>query len=474
MSSIFTTIWGYAYTLVAFFAALGILVLVHEWGHYIVAKLSGVWVEKFSIGFGPKIIGFSKNGTDYRIAPIPLGGYVKLYGQDPLEEAEGDLKKAEEIAKDPRSFHSKSLGKKLATVMAGPIMNFVLCLILMPLVYMIGIPQPKFMEEKPVVMDVLLDSPAALAGLKTGDEILEFGGSPVKNWQDLSKEIAIHPEETLTLKILREGQAQEVSVTITKDPDLDQPLGFLGIEPRYFFANEPIIDKVTEDSPAAAAGLKTGDKVVRLDGKEIKYWSLMTKQIQKSEGRPLEITVLRDGAEKTVTATPIENEQNKSWMLGIQLKIDESLFAKKRFGFLESLAMGTQRNIEFFGDTVKILSRLFTGNLSPKFLGGPIQIAQQTSAKAKEGLGEFLLLVSFLSMQLGILNLLPIPVLDGGHVVFMLIEALRRRPISPRVRHVSTQVGLAMLLGLMGIALFNDFNSIFHFSKLIESVTGKF
>lgn len=474
MNDIFTTIWGYVYTLIAFFAALGILVLVHEWGHYIVAKLSGVWVEKFSIGFGPKILGFSKNGTDYRIAPIPLGGYVKLYGQDPLEEAEGDHKKADEIAKDPRSFHSKSMGKKLATVMAGPIMNFVLCLILMPLVYMIGIPQPKIMEDKPVVMDVLPDSPAAAVGLKSGDEILEFNGAPVKNWQDLSKEIAIHPEETVTLKFARQGQVEEVKVTTIKDPDMGQPIGFLGLEPRYFFANEPIIDKVTEGSPAATAGLKAGDKVVRLDGNDIKYWSLMTKQIQKSEGRPLAITVLRDGSETTVTATPVENEQNKSWMLGIQLRVDESLFAKKRFGFIAAVTMGTERNMEFFADTVKILGRLFTGNLSPKFLGGPIHIAQQTSAKAKEGLGEFLLLVSFLSMQLGILNLLPIPVLDGGHVIFILIEALRRRPISPRVRQVSTQVGLVMLLGLMGIALFNDFNSIFHFSKLIEAVTGKF
>ena len=193
-------------TVIIFIIALSILVFVHEWGHFIVAKTSGVRVDVFSIGFGPKILGFTWHGTEYRIAPFPFGGYVKIYGQEPLEEAEGDVAKAEEIARDPESFHSKSIFKKLATVFAGPFMNIVLCFAILPFVFMIGKIQPKILDQKAIVIDVEKDSPAALVGLQAGDEILTLEGSEISNWGDLLLQVSLHPDAKVTLSFKRNGK----------------------------------------------------------------------------------------------------------------------------------------------------------------------------------------------------------------------------------------------------------------------------
>lgn len=459
---------------IPFLTALGILVAVHEWGHYIVAKISGVWVEKFSLGFGPKIIGFHKNGTDYRIAPIPLGGYVKLYGQDPWEEAEGDAAKAEQIAKDPRAFHSKPMSRKLATVLAGPMMNLVLCLLIMPVVFMVGRLQPKILDEPPVVIGVNQDSPAMAGGLKKGDRILSFDGVATPTWQELLLQIALHPDETVTVVYERDGQKSDVTLAETQDKTKSQVTGWIGVEPFDFYANEPLIDTVSAGSPAQTAGFKPGDRIAAVDGTSVEYWTDLTEAVRKSEGRVLSVTVLRDGAETALSVTPSYNADSKSWLIGVTKRMNLDDFTKKRHGLIESVKLGVQENLKLLNLTLDVVRRLFTGDLSYKALGGPLQIAKATSSAAESGFGEFLYLLSFLSLQLGVLNLLPVPVLDGGHVVFMLIEAARRKPISPRVRQVSTQVGLAMLLGLMLLVTFNDINSVFGFGNIFKSIKGLF
>lgn len=462
-----------------FLIALGILVAVHEWGHYIVAKLSGVWVEKFSLGFGPKIIGFHKNGTDYRIAPIPLGGYVKLYGQDPWEEAGGDAKKAEEIANDPRAFHSKPMSRKLATVLAGPMMNLVLCLLIMPVVFMVGRLQPKILDQAPVVIGVSKDSPAVAAGLQKGDRILSFDGVATPTWQELLLQIALHPDENVKVAYEREGKKTEVTLAETTDKTKSQVTGWVGIEPFDFYANEPLIDTVNTNSPAAAAGLKAGDRIVSIDGTPVEYWTDLTKAVQKSEGKALSVTVARDGAENALTVTPMLNADANTqgggvWIIGVTKRMNLDDFVKKRHGLIDAFKLGFKENLKLLGLTLDVVKRLFTGDLSYKALGGPLQIAKATSSAAESGFGEFLYLLSFLSLQLGVLNLLPVPVLDGGHVVFMLLEAARRKPLSPRVRQVSTQIGLVMLLGLMVLVTFNDISSIIGFGNIFKSITGLF
>lgn len=461
-------------TILTFFVALGILVLVHEWGHYIVAKLSGVWVEKFSIGFGPKIIGFHKNGTDYRLAPIPLGGYVKLYGQDPLEEAEGDEKKAAEIANDPRAFHSKPFLSKLATVLAGPVMNFVLCLFIMPLVFMIGRLQPKILDQPPVLLGVEQNSPAASSGLLKGDLILAMNDEKIDTWQNFLTQIALHPNQNVTLEYYRAGQKKSVTLQSTEDKSRKQTSGYLGVEPFGFFANEPMIDSVLPNSPAAKAGMQSGDRVVKINSTDVETWSVMTDLVQKNGQNPMDVLLLRNGAEAKVTLSPEYSEETKTFLVGITKKMNPDDFVKKRYGFLESIQLGTAENFKLLSLTVDIVKRLFTGSLSYKSLGGPIQIAKATSAAAESGMGEFIYLLAFLSLQLGVLNLLPIPVLDGGHVVFIVVEALRRKPLSPKFRQISMQIGMAMLLGLMLVVTFNDINTTWGFANIFSSLKNLF
>ena len=461
-------------TILTFFAALGILVLVHEWGHYIVAKLSGVWVEKFSIGFGPKIIGFHKNGTDYRVAPIPLGGYVKLYGQDPWEEAEGDEKRAQEIANDPRAFHSKPFLSKLATVVAGPVMNFVLCLFIMPLVFMIGRLQPKILDQPPVLLGVEQGSPAADVGLLKGDLILAMNDEKIDTWKTFLTQVALHPDQEITLEFSRAGENKSVTVHATEDKSKKQTSGYLGIEPFGFYANEPIIDTVLPNSPAAKAGIQTGDTVVQINGINVATWTVMTEFVQKSGHQPMEFTVLRNGVATKLAVLPEYNDDSKTFLVGITKKMNPDDFVKKRYGFVDSVKLGTQENIKLLGLTVDIVKRLFTGALSYKSLGGPIQIAKATSAAAESGAGEFIYLLAFLSLQLGVLNLLPVPVLDGGHVVFIVIEALRRKPVSPKVRQITMQIGMVMLLGLMLVVTFNDINTTWGFANIFSSIKRLF
>lgn len=461
-------------TILVFILALSVLVFVHEWGHFIVAKKSGVRVDIFSIGFGPKIFGFTWHGTEYRVAPFPFGGYVKIYGQEPLEEAEGDPVKAEEIAKDPQSFHSKPLYKKLAVVFAGPVMNLILCFAVMPLVFMIGRLQPKILDEKPVIIDIMAESPAEKAGLKKGDQLLSLNGYTLNNWKDVVTQVALYPNDQVDLEIERDGQKQKVQAQLVVNEGVKQMAGYLGVEPFEFIGNEPVVDTIRPGSPADKAGFKPGDEIVQIKNQPVKYWTKMTELIQDNGKEAFDVVVKRGDDRVTLSVTPEFNEDNQSWIVGITKKMNKDLFVKKSHGFMDAVALGTQECLKLLDLTFDILGRLFTGNLSVKTLGGPLQIAQATSSAAKSGFGEFLYLLAFLSMQLGIMNLLPIPVLDGGHVVFMLVEGIRRKPLSPKFRSVSMQVGLFMLLGLMLFVTINDVNTIWGFSNIFESLKSIF
>ena len=468
-------------TLIIFLVALSILIFVHEWGHFIVAKLSGVRVDIFSIGFGPKIFGFKWHGTEYRFAPFPFGGYVKIYGHDPMVEAEGDKEKALEIAKDPEAFASKPFINRMAVVLAGPVMNIILCLVVLPLVFMVGRMQPKIIYDKPIVAEVMVESPAEKAGLQKGDLILSFNDLEVAVWKDLMTEIMLHPDEQVTLGVERHGKKIKVSPTIVLKKTSGQKVGYLGIEPYEFdYGNRAIVGKIIKDSPAEKDGLMQDDLILAIDGKKTPYWSWMEKAIRASEGKALTFLVQRskEGGEPDqkvhVVVTPKYNEKYQAYLVGISPSFDKDNFIMDKHGFADSVVLGFGEFKSLLFKTTEILYKLFTGQLSLKVLGGPFQIAKVTSSAAKSGLGEFLFILAFISLQLGILNLLPIPILDGGHLVFMSFEAITRREISHRVRMVSMQIGLAILLALMIFVTINDVDNIWGFKNILESIKALF
>lgn len=461
-------------TILYFIIALGVLVLIHEWGHFIVARLSGIHVEQFSIGFGPKLFSFKPGPTEYKICLLPLGGYVKLYGEDPIAEADGNVQKAKEIAASPKSFAAKSLGKRLATVFAGPGMNLVLCLVLMPLVFMIGRNMPRYLDDSPQVLGVVAGSPAALAGFQVGDKILKINGDQVDLWSDALNWILLHPGDAAVFTLARQDQSLEVPVTIIKEPQSNQEIGYLGIEPGFFVGNDPIVGDVATNSPAFDSGLQANDVITQIDNQAVATWTEMTEIVRGSGGRELSVSFKRGDVLQTVTVKPQFDEAEKVWLMGITKHQDEGLWVNKKYGFIDAIVLGTMENKKLFKMTGDVLGRLFTFRLSYKALGGPIQIAQATGAAARSGLGSFFYFVAFLSLQLGVLNLLPIPVLDGGHVLFMAIEGIRRKPLSLKIKTGLTQVGLVLLLGLMVIISINDVDRVWGFRNILEKITGLF
>jgi len=452
-------------TVFYFIIGLGLLVFIHEFGHFIMAKRAGIRVEQFSLGFGPKILGFRWGETEYKVSILPLGGYVKMSGEEPEE--------GKEPLDDPRSFASQSMAKRLSVVLAGPVMNLVLAFVLMPIVFMIGRMEPTYFQQEPVVLGVKKDSPAAAAGLVAGDKILAINGKKVKNWDELLQRIMISPNEEVALEVSHASSTiEQKHLKLSTTPD--GRVGYLGVEPIYFIGSESVIDQVTPHSPAEKGGLKAKDKILAINSEPILNWDEMTEYVSASQSKPLDIEVERGGQKLHVQVTPEFSEVHKKWIMGITKDVPKGAYLKHRYDFVGAVEKGIQENVKLFKLTFEVLKKLFSFKLSYKALGGPLQIAQTTAQAAKAGLGDFFYFLAFLSMQLGIFNLLPIPVLDGGHVAFMFFEAIRRKPLSVKTRLIAQQIGMVMLLCLMVLATFNDIDSIWGFQKIWEKLSGIF
>ncbi len=468
----------FLFTVVIFLLALGILVVVHEWGHYIMAKLSGIWVEKFSIGFGPKIIGFKKGDTDFRVAPIFLGGYVKLYGQDPYEEAGRDPVAAAKIANDPRSFASKSYFKRLGVVLGGPVINFVLCLLLLPLAFWIGKKELRFENEKPIVIGVEPGSVAEKIGVQVGDEILAFNGEAAKTWKDLIFTTSSRPGQKGILTFRHENAVVEKEIVLDVRHENGVDFGILGVEPHPFLMDKPIVGAVSPGSAAETAGLQPGDVIRKINGSAILHWTQMLDILKGNDEtqaeRVLDLQIERSGQLVNVTATAQYDAGAKRWLLGITKLIPEELYGTQRHSFGESLRLTLPEFWTMGGRLFEFLGGLFSGEISAKHLGGPIQIASEASNAASRGLGDFIYLLAFLSLQLGILNLVPIPVLDGGQAVLMTFEAVIRRPIPHKIRAGILYLGVFAVLGILLLVTFNDLNRALGFAKLWQSFTNLF
>src|SRR3972149_1124684 len=433
-------------TLVSFLVVLGILVFIHELGHFIIAKLSGVGVLKFSLGFGPKIFGIKRGETEYLISALPLGGYVKMVGESTGEEVSQE--------DSEKSFANKPISKKAAIVVAGPIMNLVLAFMLLPLIYLIGIQIPAYLDREPMVGYVVKGEAADKAGLKKGDIILSIDGRQIKNWEGLNNTILSSPGSLLNLRVKRDGEIKEIALT----PEASSQTG--GGIGGFYPPTSPTIGGLAKGLPAERAGLKLNDTILAVDGIKIDHWVELQQAIQgqKPEAKKSEaeerLLLIKRGAETfEVSVKPQWNEDIQGHIIGIS-PLQETII--KRYGPVSATVEGTKKMGELTILTFAIIKKLFVGEISIKTLGGPLMIAQVAGQAAESGLTAFLSLMAFLSLQLGILNLLPIPVLDGGFLVFFGIEALRGKPMSEKVMGIVQNIGIGLLVLLMVFVTYND------------------
>jgi regulator of sigma E protease len=422
--------------ILTFIIVLAVLIFVHEFGHFYFAKRAGVGVEKFSIGFGPKIIGFKRGETEYVISLIPLGGFVKMTGDNPDEAQTGSDKE----------YLSRPIRDRLPIVAAGPIVNLVVAFLIMPVVYMLGVQVPAFISKPVQVGYVATDSPAQKAGIQAGDQIVSINGKDTKTWEDLLTATMAEPEKKIDVGLVRGGTKMSIPVKLGTD---ENGASLFGVQPDA----PTLVGKVSPGSAAEAAGIKEGDRIVSINGTPVNHWVVMADLVQKIGAQPIQVSLERNGQPVNIQLTPRMDDESKRVIMGIQR--DEPLELQK-YGFFPAIREGFGRSVQMLGQTFAILGKLFTGQLSMKSLGGPIRIAQATSAAAESGLSDVLSLMAFLSLQLGIMNLLPFPVLDGGHIFFMGIEAIRRRPISRKALEISNQVGFVLLITLMVVVTKND------------------
>jgi regulator of sigma E protease len=425
------------HTVLVFIVVLGFLIFVHELGHFLVARWTGVRVIRFSLGFGPKLYAKTVGDTEYVVAAIPLGGYVKMAGDEP----------GQELTKSPQEFASRTLLERTRIVLAGPVMNILIAFLLMPLVFMLGTHAPAFLEEPPVVGWVQDESPAQTAGFAVGDRLQSINGREVATWEQAVTQLAVHPEATVQVAVDRAGERK--TLTLTVPAQFDNGAGSLG-----FLPHKPaVVGLVSPGKPAAIAGLQVGDEIVSLNARPIDNWYQMSDAIQKNQGAPLAVGYRRGGVEATVELIPALDEVSKRWMIGVGGK-ESVLF--RQYGFGESIVLGTQKMWELTRLTFDVLGQLFTGNLSIKALGGPIMIAQVTGEAADSGFSDLVRLVAFISLQLGIMNLLPIPVLDGGWLLFFLIEAIIGHPLNRRGMEIAQTLGFVLLITLALVVSYND------------------
>ncbi|MCB0308628.1 MAG: RIP metalloprotease RseP [Bdellovibrionales bacterium] len=523
----------------------GMLVFIHELGHFTIAKLSGVFVERFALGFGPAIFRKKWGETEYAICLLPLGGYVKMRGEE-LEEGE------EQPKEDPRSFANQPVWTRIAIVAMGPISNLILPIAVFTILFMLGmnIPMAK-------VGSIVPGYPAQQAGIRPGDKVLAIDDQPISTWNELTRALGKKSGQETKLKIERDGETKLIAVTPTSEPSLNsygekEDIGKIGVDPVPTLPvigisnsnskaaklgiktgdlitkvnGEPVsfwwqIDKalenqdqntleltrmngeeetklnielplktndlakigiedgtlyirsVLEGSVAEKMGIQAGDKVLSVNGEPTTYWLAFHRQIQNSEGKPIDIELLRDGKKVSINIQPeqvthnhaITHEKMKQFQLGVISCIvpgDPALFKEQHLNPFKALYRGVEETVDITVMTVVGLGKLVTGKLSVNTLGGPISIFYIAGSSYKMGGWEaFFRMMAILSVTLAVLNFLPIPVLDGGHLFFFLIEAIKGSPVHLKIQRVGQQIGMVLILSLMVLTFYVDINRFF-------------
>ncbi len=444
-------------TILATLFVLGVLIIIHELGHFWAARILGITAEKFSFGFGPKLVGLKRGETEYMISLIPFGGYVKLKGENPDEAKD----------RSRNSFSSRSPLQRMLVVFAGPFMNLLFPFLVMPVVFLIGYSIPYYETIPPTIGSIVASMPAEKAGLKSGDVVLNAGGKKLKRWSELQKEILLNPERELLLTVKRNGETLQLKLTPLRDPQTGS--GYAGIMPLL----PPVVGGIKKGSPAEDAGLSPDDVILSINGGLVQQWSDVSNSIKSSEGRELEFEIQRKGDIIKTKITPVFDKELGFYVIGIEPRI----YITKRLGIISAISEGIRYNIELFTTTFVILKKLFSLELPLKSLGGPITIAAVSGEAAKSGFSRLVELMLFISVQLGIINLIPfIPVLDGALIAMLLYELISGREMNLKVKEVFQQIGIALIILLMFIVTFNDINRLWgeEIIRFIKGLFGKF
>ncbi len=449
-------------SLISLVVVLGVLIFVHESGHFLVARFFGVGVEKFSLGFGPRIFGKTVGRTDYRISAIPLGGFVKMVGEDPDSELP-----PEDL---PVSFTHKNVYKRMAIVAAGPVFNLLLAVFIFLLFFaIVGIE-----DIRSVVKSVAPESPAARAGFQIEDRIVAVNARDTESWYDIKKAVTTSNGARLLFTVERGGELLDIASA----PEMRTGHDILGDEIVYYDVGisglpviEAIVGEVSKGLPAERAGLKKGDRIIDINDIPVHNWEEMRKEIAASGGNRIRLKIQRGNAvfraeivpELTVQKDRTGNKVER-YLIGIStggISIPEALKLRKRLSPVAAFTESIKQTWFVVDITIRGIIKMINGSISRDNLGGPIMIAQMAGQQAKAGIGKLIQFIAFISINLAILNFLPIPILDGGHLMFFSIEAIRGRPVSIRVREIAQQAGMFILLLLMVFVFYNDIARIF-------------
>ncbi|MGA9163176.1 MAG: RIP metalloprotease RseP [Thiobacillus sp.] len=439
------------HTILWFLVAIGILVVVHEFGHYLAARLAGVKVLRFSVGFGNPLLSrrVGPDQTEWTLSPLPVGGYVKM-----LDEREGEVPAAEAH----RSFNRATVWRRIGIVVAGPLANFLLAIVFYWALFLHGLP-----AMKPMIGEPPAGTPAAQAGLAAGDEIRRVNGIDTPSFQDvrltlLRAGVAGGP---LTLE-LADGRSVQLDARSMQDDNLEQdtlrPLGIV----RYDPVIEPVVGTVLPDGAAARAGFQVGDRLLAVDGKAVANWQGWVQLIRQHPGKPLRIEYQRQGQRGVLNVVPdvVDEGGQRIGKIGAGPRIDEAAFAalmtEVRYGPVDALWQGVVKTWDMSAFTLEMMGRMALGQVSWKNLSGPLTIADYAGQSAALGWVSFVSFLALVSVSLGVLNLLPIPLLDGGHLMYYVAEVLTGRPVSERAMEIGGRIGMTLLLLLMSFALFND------------------
>ena len=419
--------------LFAFLLGLGPLIFIHEAGHFLMAKLFGVRVLVFSFGFGKRLFGFRRGDTDYRFSLVPLGGYVRMAGDSPEEN----------VAGSPDEFLSKPKWQRFLILFAGPFMNLLIAVTFIAGLAMYGREE---LIMKPIIGGVIPNKPAARAGLQPGDQIVQIGNEKVDDFDDVRLIISMNAGTTLNVVYMRKGVARTTKLTPEREESEYGPVGRAGIT----YGIEPVIGRVDPGSPAERAGLRGGDRITAANGAVVTDMTDYAKALTAAKGKPVALTVLRGAQTLTVNvAAPPDAEENS--MRGVVPQT-----RKFQLSLLPALRYSVKENLRMLKYAMSAVARMFRTEGSVKELSGPLSIAKISGDMLRRSPLDFLGLVALISLQLGVMNLLPIPVLDGGHIMILLIEGAARRDLSLRVKERIQQLGFAALATLMIVVLYND------------------
>ena len=449
----------FLFYLAAFVLVLGVLIVVHEFGHYLVARIAGVKVLRFSVGFGRALWSrrFGHDQTEFSIGAFPIGGYVKM-----LDEREGRVAPNELH----RSFNRKSVWRRMAIVAAGPMANLLLAVVLFWTLFVSGTDEPKPVLGKPFV-----GSPAELAGIQNGEQVLKLAGEPIRTWQEMRWSLLRRAvdQDAVEFEVINERNEVAIRRLDVKAAKVDgwqgdalEKLGLTVFRPRI----PPVIGSVIPGSPAEASGLREGDVIARIADTVVTSWTDVGRRVRESPEVSISLLVERNGERLSVTVTP-ERTFERGIVFGrIGASVDESgvdldaLLVRVSYGPVVSLQKAVSETWDKSVFSLRMIGKMITGDISLRNISGPVTIADYAGQSAKLGLDYYLKFLALVSISLAVLNLLPVPILDGGHLLYYVLEIIRRKPLSDRAMEIGQQVGMALMLMLMALAFYNDLNRL--------------